>query len=127
MITRILQRGKNLTQTQYIKYLTNLSTGIKDLANKPAYSNNIEVQNIVAYIDYELTYIRTRLSTGEMFMEEFIKIVDGALPSETGSTVTSSSDITVVNIAGVPANYFGAVYCGDPSRNDYVSYSSAGG
>ncbi len=98
VINRILQRGKNLSETQYINYLTNLSEGIKLLAKKPAYSSNAEVQNITSYIDYELTYIRTSLSTGEMFMEDFVRLLDSAMVESTSTGTTTSSTGTTVSV-----------------------------
>ncbi|MFZ4461804.1 MAG: hypothetical protein ACOYN2_04755 [Patescibacteria group bacterium] len=58
LVVRILARGKTLSADAYVTYLTNLSSGIKSLALKSAYSGDEEVANIAGYLIYELDAVK---------------------------------------------------------------------
>lgn len=76
IVISILGRGTGLSATGFTTYLKNLSTGITALAAGPKYANDAEVQKISAYLTYELTDTATALSSGNMFMDDLIVLVN---------------------------------------------------
>ena len=80
----ILWKWKSLTTSELTVYLRNLSSWILALGNKPAYSWNQEVQNIIRYLNHELNDATTFLSSQgaatdadfDSFMAELDSFVD---------------------------------------------------
>ena len=78
IVSRILQRGRDLNKDAYGVYLTNVSNGILGLIEKPAYKGNSDVRTISKYIVWELENTHNKLSTNEGFFDELLRIIDSS-------------------------------------------------
>ncbi len=115
VIANMLSRGQVLDQTRYINYLSSISSGMKALGAEPVYASNMDIQNIIGYIDYELTDTKTKLSSGEMFFDRLKVLVDNSVSANSAgggvvtttstntstTTTTTSLPVPTVSIAGV--------------------------
>jgi hypothetical protein len=54
LVVMILRKGTTLSSTGFATFISNLNTALNEIGKKPAYASNIEVQDILGYISYEL-------------------------------------------------------------------------
>lgn len=146
VIRSTLSKGANLPSANFQTYLDKLASGIVIMGTKPEYANNQEIKNIIGYISFELADAKTAFSASNVFLSDYTNMVDGAFgTSSTGSvisggvggsgststSVTTSSGsaptntilIRVKDINGSVVTSGASVYCGDPSQNNYTTYS----
>lgn len=99
VVASILARGQDLTQDKYINYLTSISSGIKQLGERPVYANNAEVKNLINYLDYEITAIKNKLSRGDLFLDDLVNLVNNSLSAANGTTgnVTTGTNTNTSN------------------------------
>lgn len=96
IVLKILARGETLPKEQYAAYLGRVSAGMKALSQKPEYSTNTAILDIVGYIDFEVTSIKNKLSKDQAFLDELLNVVDDSTTSgsQTGSTVGTGAVVT---------------------------------
>lgn len=96
VVANMLSRGQSLKQSEYLTYLSSISSGMKQIGAEPLYASNADIQNIIGYIDYELTDTKTKLSSGELFFDRLIVLVGNSLSSSAGTTQTTGTTATTV-------------------------------
>lgn len=77
VITRMLARGSTLSNEGYQVYLSNLVTGIAKIAAQPNYVNNVDIQNIVSYVSYELTDAKKLLANNNNIVADITNFFEG--------------------------------------------------
>lgn len=91
VVTNILARGSDLTTEQYTVYLTTISNGIRSLGQKPVYSGNPDVANVIGYLQHEVDAIKTQLANGSLFMDELTRMIDGSLAAAQATTTSGTT------------------------------------
>lgn len=136
VVRSILSRGTALNVDQFKAFLTNVDTGVKTLAAKPAYVADQNVQNIVGYIAFELSDAKANITSGADFVTEMVGVIDGistgsgsnttSTPSTpTPSTITCSGNLpTTAGLVSKPYNPSEAVV-GPSTPNATWKYASA--
>lgn len=109
VVTNILSRGSDLSEAQYLTYLTTISNGIKTMGQKPVYAGNPDVVNVIGYLQYEIDDIKSRLSNGNLFMDDLLNMIEasvsGTASGNTGSnTSTTTGNTTTGNNAATTAS-----------------------
>lgn len=77
VITRMLGRGSTLSEDGYQVYLSNIVSGMGNIASQAKYANDADVQNIVSYISYELNDAKKMLGSGGNIVSEITKFFEG--------------------------------------------------
>lgn len=107
LIVRMLARGKDLSASGYGIYLDNITKGISDVALKPEYLGNTEIQNIISYITFELTDTKKVLQAKNNVLNDIVNVFEssGAMvgTSTTTQVTTNTGGVAVVpNTPSIP-------------------------
>lgn len=81
LVQSILARGKDLQKDAYVAYLSNISDAMTKLAAQEKYRNKQEVQEIVGYLNFEISKIRSELVDGTTFMEDLVAVINASAPT----------------------------------------------
>lgn len=103
IVAKIFARGRNLSQANYVNYLTQISERMKALMVKPEYVSNTAIQNIIGYIDYEVSAAREYISAGKSFLGDLAQSMDDIYVANNGnlnpSPILSGRQSTAVTCA----------------------------
>lgn len=103
IVTKIFTRGRSLSQANYVNYLTQISDRMKVLMLKPEYVSNTAIQNIIGYIEYEVSSAREYISAGKLFIGDLTQSMDNIFVANNGnlnpSPVVSGRQSTAVSCA----------------------------
>lgn len=80
--------------------MDNITKGINDVALKPEYLGNTEIQNIISYITFELADTKKTLQGANNVLNDIINVFEGS-GAMMGTSTTVPRATNVANTGGV--------------------------